>query len=87
MPNKKGPKIIGIVTHYYSNLGVAIVKFKAAVKVGEEVRFKGATTDFIQKIDSIQFNHKDIASSKKGQEVGIKVSDKVREGDEILEVV
>lgn len=87
MPNKKGPKIIGAVTHYYSNIGVAIVKFNKAVKVDEEVHFKGATTDFVQKINSIQYDHKDISAAKKGQEVGIKVSEKVREGDEVLEVV
>lgn len=87
MPNKKGPKVIGAVTHYYSNIGVAIVNFNKAIKVGEEVRFKGATTDFVQKINSMQYDHKDISTAKKGQEVGIKVSEKVRECDEVLEVV
>lgn len=87
MPKTKGPKIIGAVTHYYSNLNVAIVKFKESVKVGDEIHFKGATTDFVEKIDSMQYDHKDIATAKKGQEVGIKVSEKVREGDEVLEVV
>lgn len=87
MPSKKGPKVIGAVTHYYSNIGVAIVKFSKAVKVGEEVHFKGATTDFVENIGSMQYDHKDVPSAKKGQEVGIKVKDKVREGDEVLEVV
>ncbi len=87
MPIKKGPKVIGAVTHYYSNIGVAIVKFVKAVKAGEEVHFKGVTTDFVASIGSMQYDHKDVSSAKKGQEVGIKVSDKVREGDEVLEVV
>lgn len=87
MPKTKGPKVIGTVTHFYGDLEVAIIKFKTPVKVGEEVHFKGATTDFTQKIKSMQFDHKDIKSAKKGQEVGIKVSDKVREGDEVLELV
>ncbi len=87
MPNKKGSKAIGAVTHYYSGVGVAIVKFNKAVKLNEEIHFKGATSDFIQKVTSMQFDHKDIVSAKKGQEVGIKVGDKVREGDEVLEVV
>ncbi len=78
-------KPIGEVTHYFGNIGVAIVKFKRAIKVGEEVRFKGANTEFSQKIDSMQFDHKDITSAKKGQEVGIKVDEKVREGDEVFE--
>ncbi len=66
---------------------MAIVKFSKAVKVGEEVHFKGATTDFVENIGSMQYDHKDVPSAKKGQEVGIKVKDKVREGDEVLEVV
>jgi translation initiation factor IF-2 len=52
-----------------------------------EIHFKGATTDFIQKIDSMQYDHQPISAAKKGQEVGIKVNEKVREGDEVLEVV
>ncbi|MEX2032952.1 MAG: translation elongation factor-like protein [Candidatus Colwellbacteria bacterium] len=78
---------IGEVTHYYSHLEVAIVKFSRKVKVGEELHFKGATTDFALKIGSIQFDHKDIDEAKKGQEVGIKVSEKVRQGDKVYEVV
>ena len=80
-------KEIGEVTHYYSHLGVAIVKFNQKVKVGEAVHFKGATTDFVLTIGSIQFDHKDIDEAKKGQEVGIKVSEKVRQGDKAFEVV
>ncbi len=76
---------IGEVTHYYSGIEVAIVKFKKAMKVGAPVRFKGATTDFTETIKSMQYNHQDIAEAKKGQEVGIKVGDKVREGDHVYE--
>jgi len=78
---------IGVVTHYYGNIGVAIVKFARDVKKGEEVRFKGATTDFTEKIDSIQYNHKDLELAAKGKEVGLKVKEKVRDGDEIFEVL
>ncbi len=76
-------KPIGRATHYYGKIGVAIVKFNREVKVGEILHFKGPHTDFTQKIDSIQYDRKDIESAKKGQEVGIKVEQKVREGDEV----
>ena len=79
-------KPIGEITHYYGNIGVAIVKFNRTVKVGEEVSFKGTHTDFTQKIDSMQYDHKDIDGAKKGQEVGIKVNEKVKEGDKVYEV-
>jgi putative protease len=78
-------KPIGEVTHYYGNLGVAIVKFSKAVKVGAQLHFKGATTDFEEVIKSMQYDHKDISEAKKGQEVGIKVSEKVREGDQVFQ--
>jgi translation initiation factor IF-2 len=84
---EKDKKPIGEVTHYYSNLKVAIVKFNRKVKTGETVHFSGSTTDFTQKIDSIQFEHKEINEAGKGKEVGIKVDDKVREGDQVFEVV
>ncbi len=82
MPKKSAePKPIGEVTHFYSNLGVAIVKFKKNVDVGAKLKFKGATTDLEETVKSMQYDHKPIESAKKGQEVGIKVGGKVREGD------
>lgn len=82
---EKKVKPIGTVTHYYGNLGVAIIKFKRVFRAGEKVHFKGATTDFEEKVKSMQYDHKPIETAKKGQEVGIKVGDKVREGDEVYE--
>ncbi|MGC9602968.1 MAG: translation elongation factor-like protein [Minisyncoccia bacterium] len=80
---KPSSKPIGVVTHFYGGISVAIVKFKEVVKVGDEVQFFGATTDFKEKIKSMQYNHQDISEARKGQEVGIKVDGKVREGDEV----
>jgi U32 family peptidase len=80
----KEPKPIGAVTHFYGGIGVAIVKFNRAVATGETVHFKGAHTDFTQNLASMQYDHKDIQSAKKGQEIGIKVDDKVREGDHVF---
>ncbi len=80
---KPNGKQIGEVTHFYSGISVAIVKFREPVKVGDNVQFFGATTDFKEAIKSMQYDHKDISDAKKGQEVGIKVEGKVREGDEV----
>ncbi|MBI2591757.1 MAG: translation elongation factor-like protein [Candidatus Brennerbacteria bacterium] len=82
----KQPKPIGKISHFYSGLDVAIIKFNKDVKKGVNLRFKGHTTDFEQAIKSMQYDHKDIAVAKKGKEVGIKVRDKVREGDEVYEI-
>ena len=77
----KESKPIGLVTHFFGGIDVAIVKFKLPVKLGTTVRFKGATTDFVEKIKSMQYDHKPISVAKKGLEVGIKIDKKVREGD------
>jgi len=85
-PKRGEPKPIGKITHYYGGLGVAIVKFNKTVKTGIKLHFKGVTTDFQETANSIQYDHKPIEAAKKGQEVGIKVGDKVREGDQVFEV-
>ncbi len=78
-------KPIGEVIHYYDHIGVAVVRFNRGVKVGETVNFKGAHADFSQTISSIQHEHQSIESAKKGQEVGIKVDEKVKKGYKVYE--
>lgn len=76
-------KLVGKVTHYYSGIGVAIIKLTGVLKAGDTAHFCGATTDFDQDVESMQIEHKTITSAKKGDEIGIKVVEKVREGDEV----
>ncbi|GIW69329.1 MAG: hypothetical protein KatS3mg101_0076 [Patescibacteria group bacterium] len=80
MNNKK----IGTITHYYDRLGVGIIKLSDDIKVGDKIRIIGSTTDFEQNVLELQFNHQNIEEGKGGQEVGIKVNEKVREGDEVF---
>jgi acyl dehydratase len=80
----RAPKPIGRVTHFYNAIGVAIVRFTKPVKIGELVRFNGSTTDFSQIVVSMQYSHKPIQSAIRGREVGIKVDQRVREGDEVF---
>jgi hypothetical protein len=76
-------KPIGKVTHFFREIKVAIVKFSKPVKKGTTVRFRGATTDFAQKLESLQYEHKVIATAPKGKQIGIKVKKRVREGDKV----
>ena len=78
------PKKLGVVTHYYPKVGVGIVKLDDDLNKGTRLKFKGKTTDFEQEISQMQFDHKDIEMGKKGQEVGIKLTDKVRDGDAVF---
>lgn len=78
--------LVGKVTHYYSKLGVAIVELSGALAVGDRVHIKGHSTDFEQAVESMQVEHENVETAKKGDGVGLKVSEKVREGDEVYKV-
>ena len=79
-------KPIGVVTHFYTAIKVAIVKFKEPVRVGVRIKFKGATTDFEETIKSMQYDHKPVMVAPKGKQMGIKVGKRVRENDEVYAV-
>ncbi|MFA7243694.1 MAG: hypothetical protein WC080_00115 [Patescibacteria group bacterium] len=77
-------KEIGEVTHYFDHIGVAVIKFSVSCKDGDEVHFMGHGADFTQKVESMQKDHEDVAEVKKGDEVGMKVSKKVKEGTKLF---
>ena len=79
-------KPIGSVMHYYTKLGVAIIKFKERVRAGDRVRVKGATSDFIQTLTSLERNRKTIRTASKNQQIGVKVRRRVREGDTVYRI-
>ena len=74
---------IGTVTHYYDKISVAIIKLNKELKPETEIHIKGKTTDEKVMVSEIQFDHNPIDVGEKGQEVGIKTTGKVREGDEV----
>ena len=78
---------IGEVTHFFPHVKAAVIKLKKnTLSVGDTIYVKGHTTDFEQKIKSMQINHKPIEKASKGQEIGLKVRSKVRHGDKIFRV-
>jgi putative protease len=85
MAEVQGRKI-GKVTHYFSKIGVAVIKLKERLKVGDEIHIKGATSDFKQKVDSMQIEHDSIEEAEAGQSVGLKVKGHAREHDDVYKV-
>ena len=79
-------QLIGSVTHYFSKISVGIIKLRGNLKVGDKIHIKGHTTDIEQNVDSIQIEHKDVQEAKPGDDIGIKVTDHVREHDEVYKV-
>lgn len=76
-------KLVGKVTHYYNGISVGIVELSDKLKKGDTVHVKGKSVDFEQIVDSMQIEHDQIDEAKKGDVVGIKVKEKVKEGDEV----
>jgi putative protease len=77
------PRAIGRVIHYWSGLSVAGVELSDSLRMDDSVHFRGATTDFQQRVTSMQLNHRFINEAHAGQQIGILVADKVREGDAV----
>ncbi len=78
-------KLVGKITHYFTNIGVAVVEMtEGGLSVGDKIHVKGATSDFEQSIDSMQVEHENVEKAKKGDSVGLKVDQQVREGDQVF---
>ncbi len=80
-------KPIGRVTHFFGRISVAVLDLTEPLKVGETIHIKGHTTDLTQKVESMQFEHKDIQEAKPGDQVAIKVNGRVHEHDVVYKVI
>lgn len=79
---------LGKVTHYFSKIGVmALTITHDVLRVGDTIHVKGHTSDFTQKIDSMQIDNKSVTEAVAGQSVGMRVSQHAREHDEVYKVV
>ncbi len=79
---------IGYVSDYFRKISVAAVEITSGtVLVGDTIRFKGHTTDFTTKIDSMQIEHGSVTEAKEGDSIGVKVSERVRKGDKVYRII
>jgi len=78
---------IGVVTHFYGAPSVAIVKLEAGtLRVGDTIHFQGHTTDFSQRIESLQVEHAAVDQVGPDDDFGVKVAQHVREHDVVYKV-
>jgi len=79
---------IGIITHYFPKVDAAVVKLtKSSLSVGDKIVIKGHTSDFKEKVESIQLDHAPIQNAEQGMEIGLKVKSKVREHDVVYKIL
>ena len=82
-----GEELVGVVDHWFGHIEVAGVEVTVGqLSVGDTVHISGHTTDFTEKIESMQIEGESVLNASKGDQVGIKVSDRVRAGDSVYRV-
>jgi selenocysteine-specific translation elongation factor len=80
-------KEVGTVTHFFAKIGVSIVELSDALSVGDRILVKGMTTNVEQSVDSMQIEHANVEKAEAGQSIGLKVNDRVREGDTVYRLL
>ncbi|NWF86850.1 translation elongation factor-like protein [Candidatus Bathyarchaeota archaeon] len=74
---------VGHVTHFFSKISVAVIELTASLAVGDTIVIRGPTTDFEQRVESMQIEHVNVQQAKVGQSIGLKVAERVREKDTV----
>ncbi|MDD5565347.1 MAG: translation elongation factor-like protein [Candidatus Omnitrophica bacterium] len=80
-PKKLDKDAVGIITHYFPHVRAAVFKAEQPLNVGDMIKIKGHTTDFMQKVASMQIDRTPITVAKKGDEIGLQVESRVRRKD------
>jgi len=77
---------VGHITDFFAKPVVAGIELSSPLKTGDKIHIKGNTTDMELIVESMQIDRVDIAEGKLGDLVGIKVTDRVRQGDKVYKV-
>ncbi|MBR9681480.1 MAG: translation elongation factor-like protein [Candidatus Altiarchaeota archaeon] len=77
---------IGEVTHYFTGIEVSVIELKGKLKEGDTIALKGSSTDFEQKVDSMEIDRAKVKEAGPGQSIGMKMAKRVRPGDEVFKV-
>ena len=80
-------RYVGVVTHYFSRLGVAAILLDDELYLEDWVLFNGPHTQFEQQVLSMQINREAVEQGLPGEEVAVQVDDVVRVGDEVYVIV
>lgn len=77
---------IGRVTDYFAKISVAGIDLTGKLRVGDTIRVRGHTTDLELVVESLQIEHEQVEEAGAGDRIGIKVSDRCRNGDHVYRV-
>jgi hypothetical protein len=80
-------RLIGKVTHYFKGPGVAVVHMNdGELNVGDEIHVLGHTTDFLERIFSMEVDHRKVERAHAGEEIAIQVVQRARPHDQVFKV-
>ena len=77
---------VGVINDYFAQIGVAGIDLEGTLRVGDTIHIQGHTTDLEQAVESMQIEHEQVEEAKKGDAIGIKVTDRCRGGDVVYKV-
>jgi putative protease len=77
---------IGQITHYFDHLNVAALTLTEPLRVGDTIHILGHSTDFRQKVTSLQIEHQPVEKANPGDDVGLKVIQKVHAHDKVFKL-
>ena len=77
---------VGKVAHFFTKINVAVIDLKAPISVGDRIVIKGPTTNVEQTVESMEIEHEKVKKAERGQSIGLKVKDRVRENDTVYKI-
>ena len=77
---------VGRVMDFFAKPVVAGIDLTGTLKVGDKVHIQGATTDLELTVASMQVDNANVDEANPGDQIGIKVPDRVRRGDHVFKV-
>lgn len=77
---------VGRVMDFFAKPVVAGIDLSGPVRVGDKIHIVGATTDMEVAVTSMQINNANVEEGNPGDQIGIKVPDRVRRGDTVYRV-
>lgn len=79
-------KRVGAVTHYFDHISVAVLSLTDTIRIGDSLHFLGHGTDFKQELTSMQIEHKPVDTAKPGEDVAVKVTQRVHPNDSVFKI-
>lgn len=78
---------IGRITHFFPHVPAGAIELEGELAVGDTIHIKGHTTDFTQAVESMQIDNKSVQKGKRGDDIAIKMKERVRIHDIVYKVI